>query len=137
MHERERLEAAIRQAYEAKLIGKGNVHGWDFDLHVTHGGGAYICGDETALMESLEGKKGQPRLKPPVPGRRRHLRRADHHQQRRVDRRRRHHPAPRRRLVRGLRPAEELAGIKLMAASGHVEQALRGRRGHVDPDEAS
>ena len=67
VHERERLEAAIKQAYEAKLIGKGNVHGWDFDLHVTHGGGAYICGDETALMESLEGKKGQPRLKPPVP----------------------------------------------------------------------
>ena len=65
--ERERLEAAIKQAYEAKLIGKGNVHGWDFDLHVTHGGGAYICGDETALMESLEGKKGQPRLKPPFP----------------------------------------------------------------------
>jgi len=67
VYERERLEAAIREAYAAKLIGKGNVHGWDFDLHVTHGGGAYICGDETALMESLEGKKGQPRLKPPFP----------------------------------------------------------------------
>ncbi|MDO8913104.1 MAG: NADH-quinone oxidoreductase subunit NuoF [Phenylobacterium sp.] len=65
--ERERLEAAIKQAYAAKLIGKDNVNGWDFDLHVTHGGGAYICGDETALMESLEGKKGQPRLKPPFP----------------------------------------------------------------------
>lgn len=65
--ERERLEAAIKQAYEAKLIGKNNVHGWDFDLFVHHGGGAYICGDETALMESLEGKKGQPRLKPPFP----------------------------------------------------------------------
>ncbi|MCC7265725.1 MAG: NADH-quinone oxidoreductase subunit NuoF [Caulobacteraceae bacterium] len=67
VYERERLEAAIKEAYEARLIGKGNVHGWDFDLHVTHGGGAYICGDETALMESLEGKKGQPRLKPPFP----------------------------------------------------------------------
>ena len=65
--ERERLEAAIKQAYEARLIGKDNIHGWDFDLYVTHGGGAYICGDETALMESLEGKKGQPRLKPPFP----------------------------------------------------------------------
>ena len=65
--ERERLEAAIKQAYAARLIGKDNVNGWDFDLHVTHGGGAYICGDETALMESLEGKKGQPRLKPPFP----------------------------------------------------------------------
>ncbi|KAI6244341.1 NADH-quinone oxidoreductase subunit NuoF [Aphelenchoides fujianensis] len=65
--ERERLEAAIKQAYEAKLIGKDNVHGWDFDLYVHHGAGAYICGEETALLESLEGKKGQPRLKPPFP----------------------------------------------------------------------
>ncbi|MFC3077979.1 NADH-quinone oxidoreductase subunit NuoF [Phenylobacterium terrae] len=67
VYERERLEAAIAQAYKAKLIGKDNIFGWPFDLYVTHGGGAYICGDETALMESLEGKKGQPRLKPPFP----------------------------------------------------------------------
>ena len=67
VHERERLQAAIAQAYDAKLIGRKNVHGWDCDVRVTHGGGAYICGDETALMESLEGKKGQPRLKPPFP----------------------------------------------------------------------
>ena len=67
IRERERLQAAIDQAYEAKLIGKDNVHGWDFDLYVHHGAGAYICGEETALLESLEGKKGQPRLKPPFP----------------------------------------------------------------------
>jgi NADH-quinone oxidoreductase, F subunit len=67
VHERERLTAAIKQAYEAKLIGPGNIHGWDCDIRIQHGGGAYICGDETALMESLEGKKGQPRLKPPFP----------------------------------------------------------------------
>ena len=67
VHERERLEAAVKQAYEAKLIGKDNVNGWDFDLYVHHGAGAYICGEETALLESLEGKKGQPRLKPPFP----------------------------------------------------------------------
>ena len=65
--ERERLEAAIAEAYEARLIGKDNIHGWDFDLYVHHGAGAYICGEETALLESLEGKKGQPRLKPPFP----------------------------------------------------------------------
>ncbi len=65
--ERERVLAAIKQAYDAKLIGCDNIHGWDCDVRVTHGGGAYICGDETALMESLEGKKGQPRLKPPFP----------------------------------------------------------------------
>jgi NADH-quinone oxidoreductase subunit F len=67
IRERERLEAAVAEAYEAKLIGKNNVHGWDFDIVVHHGAGAYICGEETALLESLEGKKGQPRLKPPFP----------------------------------------------------------------------
>ena len=67
MRERERLQAAIGEAYAARLIGKDNVHGWDLDLHVQHGAGAYICGEETALLESLEGKKGQPRLKPPFP----------------------------------------------------------------------
>lgn len=67
IRERERLQAAIDEAYDARLIGKNNVHGWDFDLYVHHGAGAYICGEETALLESLEGKKGQPRLKPPFP----------------------------------------------------------------------
>jgi NADH-quinone oxidoreductase subunit F len=67
IRERENLQAAIDQAYEAKLVGKDNVHGWPFDLYVHHGAGAYICGEETALLESLEGKKGQPRLKPPFP----------------------------------------------------------------------
>ncbi|MCX5493155.1 NADH-quinone oxidoreductase subunit NuoF [Kaistia dalseonensis] len=67
IREREHLQAAIDQAYEARLIGKNNVHGWDMDIYVAHGAGAYICGEETALLESLEGKKGQPRLKPPFP----------------------------------------------------------------------
>jgi NADH-quinone oxidoreductase subunit F len=65
--EREHLEAAIIEATQARLIGKDNIHGWDCDIRVTHGGGAYICGDEMALLEGLEGKKGQPRLKPPFP----------------------------------------------------------------------
>ncbi len=67
IRERERLQAAIDEAYDAKLIGKNNIHGYDFDLYLHHGAGAYICGEETALLESLEGKKGQPRLKPPFP----------------------------------------------------------------------
>jgi NADH-quinone oxidoreductase subunit F len=67
IRERERLQAAVDQAYEAGLIGKTNVHGFPFDVVVHHGAGAYICGEETALLESLEGKKGQPRLKPPFP----------------------------------------------------------------------
>ena len=67
IRERERLQRAIDEAYAAKLIGKNNIHGWDFDLYIAHGAGAYICGEETALLESLEGRKGQPRLKPPFP----------------------------------------------------------------------
>ena len=67
IREREALQAAVDECYEAGLIGKNNIHGWDFDLVVTHGAGAYICGEETALLESLEGKKGMPRLKPPFP----------------------------------------------------------------------
>src|SRR3978361_75212 len=67
IREREALQAAIDQAYEAKLIGKDNLHGWPFDLYVHHGAGAYICGEETAMLESLEGKKGMPRMKPPFP----------------------------------------------------------------------
>jgi NADH-quinone oxidoreductase subunit F len=67
IREREALQRAVDEAYAAKLIGKGNVHGWDFDIVVHHGAGAYICGEETAMLESLEGKKGQPRMKPPFP----------------------------------------------------------------------
>ena len=67
IREREHLQAAIDQAYDAKLVGKDNIHGFPFDLVVHHGAGAYICGEETALLESLEGKKGEPRLKPPFP----------------------------------------------------------------------
>ena len=66
--EAENLQIAIDEAYEAGLIGKNACgSGFDFDLYVHRGAGAYICGEETALIESLEGKKGQPRLKPPFP----------------------------------------------------------------------
>jgi NADH-quinone oxidoreductase subunit F len=65
--ERIALQKAVDEAYEAKLVGKDNKNGYPFDIYVHHGAGAYICGEETALLESLEGKKGQPRLKPPFP----------------------------------------------------------------------
>jgi NADH-quinone oxidoreductase subunit F len=66
--EAERLEYAIQEAYDAGLIGKNACgSGFDFDLYLHRGAGAYICGEETALLESLEGRKGQPRLKPPFP----------------------------------------------------------------------
>ena len=62
------LQKAIDESYAHKLIGKNACNtGWDFDLYLHRGAGAYICGEETALLESLEGKKGQPRLKPPFP----------------------------------------------------------------------
>jgi NADH-quinone oxidoreductase subunit F len=62
------LQHAIEEAYEAGLIGKNACgSGYDFDVYLHRGAGAYICGEETALLESLEGKKGQPRLKPPFP----------------------------------------------------------------------
>ena len=62
------LEAAVSEAYDAGLIGANACgSGYDFDVFVHRGAGAYICGEETALIESLEGKKGQPRLKPPFP----------------------------------------------------------------------
>jgi NADH-quinone oxidoreductase subunit F len=65
---RKRLQAAIDEAYAAGLLGpNASGTGWDYDIFIHHGAGAYICGEETALLESLEGKKGQPRLKPPFP----------------------------------------------------------------------
>ena len=63
-----RFEAALQEAYEAGLLGKNILgSGVDFDLHTFVGAGAYICGEETALLDSLEGKTGKPRFKPPFP----------------------------------------------------------------------
>ncbi len=63
-----RFEAALEEAYASGLLGKNLLNsGVDFDLYTHYGAGAYICGEETALLESIEGKKGQPRFKPPFP----------------------------------------------------------------------
>ncbi|WP_299327411.1 NADH-quinone oxidoreductase subunit NuoF [Parasphingopyxis sp.] len=68
IREAETLFAAVQEAYDKGFIGKNACgSGYDFDVFVHRGAGAYICGEETALLESLEGKKGQPRLKPPFP----------------------------------------------------------------------
>ncbi len=67
-NEAQNLIVAVKEAYEAGLIGENACgSGWKFDIYVHRGAGAYICGEETALLESLEGKKGMPRLKPPFP----------------------------------------------------------------------
>ena len=68
IREAENLFAAVAQAYDKGFLGKNAAgSGYDFDVFVHRGAGAYICGEETAQIESLEGKKGQPRLKPPFP----------------------------------------------------------------------
>jgi len=68
IYEAKVLFAAVEEAYAAGLLGKNAAgSGYDFDVFVHRGAGAYICGEETAMLESLEGKKGQPRLKPPFP----------------------------------------------------------------------
>jgi NADH-quinone oxidoreductase subunit F len=68
IEEAEVLEKAVSEAYDAGLLGKNAAgSGYDFDLFVHRGAGAYICGEETAMLNSLEGKKGWPRLKPPFP----------------------------------------------------------------------
>jgi len=68
IREAENLFAAVEQAYAKGFLGKNAAgSGYDFDVFVHRGAGAYICGEETAQIESLEGKKGQPRLKPPFP----------------------------------------------------------------------
>ncbi|WP_323718376.1 NADH-quinone oxidoreductase subunit NuoF [Paracoccus aminovorans] len=68
IREREALQSAIDEAYGAGLLGSNaSRSGWNFDLYLHHGAGAYICGEETALLESLEGRRGMPRMRPPFP----------------------------------------------------------------------
>lgn len=67
-NEASNMQLAINEAYEAGLLGKNSCgSGFDFDVYLHRGAGAYICGEETALIESIEGKQGKPRLKPPFP----------------------------------------------------------------------
>lgn len=67
-NEASNMQLAIAEAYQAGLLGKNACNsGYDFDVFMHRGAGAYICGEETALIESLEGKQGKPRLKPPFP----------------------------------------------------------------------
>ena len=129
IRERERLQAAVDQAYEAGLIGKNNKNGWDFDIVVHHGAGAYICGEETGAARKPRGQEGPAAPEAAVPGERRRLWLPDDGQQRRSRSRSR-----RRSCARGAawfagigRPNN--VGTKLFCISGHVEQAVHGRRG--------
>ena len=133
IREREALQSAIDEAYDAGLIGKNACgSGWDFDLYLHHGAGAYICGEETALLESLEGKKGMPRMKPPFPagaGLYGCPTTVNNVESIAVV------PTILRRgagVVRGLRAAEQRRH-QAVRDLGPCEQPLRGRRGDVDP----
>ena len=67
-NEGQKITRGNRSSVRKKIFRKNAADsGWDFDIHIHYGAGAYICGEETALLESLEGNKGQPRLKPPFP----------------------------------------------------------------------
>ena len=111
-----RLNKAIEPAKAKRLLGD-NLFGTDFsfDIEVQSGGGCYICGEETALIESIEGKRGNPRVKPPFPGVVGRVEQTHHRQQRRVPGQRAGHHRQRRRMVQ---------------VQGH-----RGHHGHQDlPD---
>ena len=112
-----------QEAYDAGLIGKNACgSGYDFDVYLHRGAGAYICGEETALIESLEGKKGQPRLKPPFPAMVGLYGRPDHGQQRRD------HRGGARRSCAAAPPGSRAlgrpnnTGTKIYCISGHVNQ---------------
>ncbi len=118
------LRRAIAEATAAGLLGKNILGtGFDFELFVHTGAGRYICGEETALINSLEGRRANPRSKPPFPARRRRLGQADLRQQRRNPVQRAGHRRERRGVVQGPRPSGQRrhAGTKLMGFSGRVK----------------
>ena len=130
-----RFEQALACAYGKGLLGRNILDsGVDFDLYSTLGAGAYICGEETALIESLEGKKGLPRFKPPFPAQYGVLRSPHHHQQHRdvrvgaVD-----HPQ-RRRVVHGSGAAEQRRREVLLGVRARQPaRELRGAARHPVP----
>ncbi len=126
VHVLRRLQAAVAEAYDAGFLGKDILgSGFDLEIVVHAGAGAYICGEETALLDSLEGYRGQPRLRPPFPAIAGLYALPDGHQQRRVDRQRAGDRARRRRLVQGHGHRErtrEGSRVTLYSLSGHVKR---------------
>ena len=103
-HAHRALNTAIAAAYQARYLGADVAgSGKRFDLEVRLGAGAYICGEETSMLESLEGKRGEVRVRPPLPGDQGAVRAADHRQQRHYARERALDPGPRRAGLRELR----------------------------------
>ncbi len=128
IRERERLQAAVDQAYEAKLIGKNNINGYDFDIYVHHGAGAYICGEETALARKPRRQEGHAAAEAAIPGQCRSLWLPDDGEQCGVDRGRARHHAARRGVVLVVRRAQQCRHQAVLHF-GACEQALQCRRG--------
>jgi NADH-quinone oxidoreductase subunit F len=122
VHVYRRLLRAVEEAYAAGHLGK-NIHGSGVDLDVTvhAGAGAYICGEETALLDSLEGRRGQPRLKPPFPAVAGLYARPTVGQQRRVDRLGARRSSSTARLVRRRWAPRSRTGFGIFSLSGHVK----------------
>ena len=137
IREREALQVAIDECYDAGLIGKNACGtGFDFDLYLHHGAGAYICGEETALLESLEGRKGMPRLKPPFPANTGLYGAPSTVNNVEFDRGGADDPAAGAGVVRELRAAEQCRDQGLCGV-GACGAALRGRGRDVDHAEGS
>ena len=116
----QRLEKAIADARAAGLLGKNILgSGFDFDLEIRLGAGAFVCGEETALIHSIEGARGQPRPRPPYPTESGPVGQADRHQQRRDLRQRPGRHPGRARLVRPIGTAKS-KGTKVFALAGKV-----------------
>ena len=132
VHVYRRLLHAVEEAYAAGYLGK-NILGTGFDLEVTvhAGAGAYICGEETALLDSLEGRRGQPRLKPPFPAVAGPLRAPDGRQQRREHRLDPADPVARRGLVQGhgQRQVDRASGSSACPGTSAARASSRRRWG--------
>ena len=124
-----------RRTRTARSAATCSAAGKRIDMVLHRGAGAYICGEETAMMNSLEGKRGNPRIKPPFPRGRRPVRHAHHDQQRRDPRRGPAHPQARRRLVQVALPRQpEEHRHQAGSVCGHVQRPgeLRSDDGHAD-----
>ena len=126
-----RLQAAVTEAYDAGYLGSNILgSGYDLDLIVHAGAGAYICGEETALLDSLEGRRGQPRLRPSVPRRRRPLRLPNGGQQRRVHRQRAADHGQRWTGSSRWAPRSPWVHAVLAVRTRHPSRPVRGPAGH-------
>jgi len=145
------IDNALAEAYAKGYLGKNIAGtGWDFDLHTHSGAGAYECGEETALLDSLEGKRGIPRMKPPFSGGGRRMGLADSAEQRGNLQRHSAHYSRWRCCVCGardaeerrnaaslhLRPREQAGRLRIAAGIPDAKGDLRGRGRHTGRQEA-